>query len=473
MKKAFIGVHLRRLREERALTQLALAKALELSPSYVNQLEKNQRPLTVPILLKINAVFGVDVQMFSEDEEARLIADLRDVLAEPPVDEKIALTEIREVAANMPAVGRAIVALHRRYRSAIERSDALAQRFGVEPDDADAPLRLMPYEQVRDFFYARHNYLPDLDVAAERLVATAGLQIGDMASGLKAHLNKRHGVRVVIEATGDTPTTQRRFDGASETLQLSSALNPGQQAFEMATLLAYLEQGDTIDALAREAAEGSDETYRLARIGLANHFAGALLMPYGAFLDAAERMRYDIERLEQRFGVGFETVCHRLSTMQRSETRGVPFFFVRVDRAGNISKRQSATDFHFSRVGGTCPLWNVYEAFSMPGRIVTQLARMPDGRTYLWIARTVSRALGGYGAPAKTFAIGLGCDLSHAHRLVYAKGLDLKAPDAAVPIGVGCKVCERPNCAQRAFPPIGRRTVIDENVRRFNPYPVE
>lgn len=473
MKKAFIGVHLRRLREERGLTQLALAKALELSPSYVNQLEKNQRPLTVPILLKINSVFGVDVQMFSEDEEARLIADLRDVLAEPSVDEKIAMTEIREVASSMPAVGRAIISLHRRYRSAVERSDALAQRFGVAPDETEAPLQLMPYERVRDYFYGRHNYIPELDLAAEELFGAAGLQIGDMANGLKAYLKRKHGVRVVMERGPDAPALQRRFDRPSETLTLSSALNPGQQAFEMATLLAFLEQSEVLDALADDAAEGSDETYRLARIGLANHYAGALLMPYKPFLDAAEKMRYDIERLEQHFGVGFETVCHRLSTMQRPEARGIPFFFVRVDRAGNISKRQSATDFHFSRVGGTCPLWNVYEAFSMPGRVLTQVARMPDGRTYLWIARTVSRALGGYGAPAKTFAIGLGCDVSHAHRLVYAKGLDLKAPDAAVPIGVGCKVCERPNCAQRAFPPIGRRTLIDESVRRFNPYPVE
>jgi predicted transcriptional regulator len=255
-------------------------------------------------------------------------------------------------------------------------------------------------------------------------------------------------------------------------LKLSTILSSGQQAFEMATQLAFLEMGETLDRLAEEASHGSEEAYRLARIGLANHFAGALLMPYRAFLKAAEALRYDIELLGQRFGVGFETICHRLSTLQRPEARGVPFFFVRVDRAGNISKRQSATDFHFSRVGGSCPLWNVYEAFSAPDRVLTQLARMPDGRTYLWIARTVSRGLGGYGAPTKTFAIGLGCDLSHADRLVYAKGLDLKDADAAVPIGAGCKVCERPNCPQRAFPPIGRRTAINENERRFTPYPV-
>mgnify|MGYP000974715459 CR=1 FL=1 len=471
MRKAFMGVRLRRLREERGLTQVALARALDLSASYLNQLEKNQRPLTVPILLKINAVFGVDVQLFSEDEEARLIADLRDVLADPGLDEEIALTEIREIASNMPSVGRAIVKQHRRLRQASERADALATRLGVGTEEQE-PAQLMPFEQVRDYFYAHHNYFAELDEAAERLFATARLNVGDCASGLKRYLSERLRIQVVIETPNEQTHIQRSFDAPARVLRLSSTLTPGQVAFEMATQLAYLEMGDTIDKLARDAAAGSEETYRLARIGLANHFAGALIMPYGRFFEAAERLRYDIELLSQRFGVGFETICHRLSTLQRANARGVPFFFVRVDRAGNISKRQSATDFHFSRVGGSCPLWNVYEAFSMPGRILTQLATMPDGRTYLWIARTVSREQGGYGAPSKTFAIGLGCDMSHANRLVYAKGLDLKDQSAAVPIGAGCKICERPACPQRAFPAIGRRTAIDENERRFTPYPV-
>lgn len=470
MRKAFMGVRLRRLREERGLTQVALARALELSASYLNQLEKNQRPLTVPILLKINAVFGVDVQLFSEDEEARLIADLRDILADPGFDEGIALTEIREIVANMPSVGRAIVKQHQRLRQASERADALATRLGVGAEEL-APIQLMPFERVRDYFYANHNYFAELDEAAESIFAAARLSVGDCAAGLKRYLANRLGIQVIIEPPSSANSLQRSFDASTRILRLSSTLMPGQTAFEMATQLAYLEKGDAIDALARDAASGSEETYRLARIGLANHFAGALIMPYGLFFEAAERLRYDIDLLRQRFGVGFETICHRLSTLQRAEARGVPFFFVRVDRAGNISKRQSATDFHFSRVGGSCPLWNVYEAFSTPGRILTQLASMPDGRTYLWIARTVSRGQGGYGAPSKTFAVGLGCDLSHAHRIVYAKGLDLKDQSAAVPIGAGCKVCERPSCPQRAFPAIGRRSAIDENERRFTPYP--
>ncbi|SCE61762.1 hypothetical protein GA0115253_109744 [Streptomyces sp. Termitarium-T10T-6] len=184
-------------------------------------------------------------------------------------------------------------------------------------------------------------------------------------------------------------------------------------------------------------------------------------------------MRYDIERLTDRFGLGYETVCHRLSTLQRPRLRGVPFSFVRVDRAGNMSKRQSATGFHFSRAGGTCPLWNVYEAFAAPGRIHVQIAAMPDGQRYLWTARAVTRHRGGWGEPGKTFAIGLGCEIRHAGRLVYSDGLDLDNASAATPIGMGCRICERLDCPQRAVPPLGQPLAIDENSSTFVPYPVK
>lgn len=470
MRKSFMGVRLLRLREERGLTQAALAAALGLSTSYLSQLEKNQRPLTVPVLLKINAVFGVDVQLFSENDEARLISDLREALSEAQTGETIAIAEIRELAASMPAVGRALVTLHRRYGEGVERAEAMAARLG---DDwqSSAP-RLMPFEEVRDFFYARHNYIAELDEAAERLHHHMGASIGNAGASLIEHLARRHGLRVTFDEEERANGVQRRYDAASRILHLSPYLRPGQRAFQMATQLAFLEMGGLLDAIVDHSPFSGEEARALARIGLANYFAGALILPYAAFLQAAEASRYDIEHLGRQFGVGFETICHRLSTLQRPETRGVPFFFVRVDRAGNISKRQSATDFHFSRVGGTCPLWNVYEAFAHPVSILTQLAQMPDGRIYLWIARTVSRRPGKYGAPGKTFSIGLGCDARHASRLVYSKGLDLGDAKAATPIGAGCKVCERPACPQRAFPPIGRRLAIDENRSRFAPYPV-
>lgn len=460
MKKAFMGVRLRRLREERGMTQAALARSLELSPSYLNQIEQNQRPLTVPVLLKLNAVFGLDVQLFAEDDEARLVTELRAVLAGHGAG--AALAEVRELAVNMPQVARAILDLARGAREAHERADALGARLGGAAE-VGTPA---PFEEVRDFFAARHNFLPAIDSAAERIAAEAGLPAGRMAEGLAARLVSRHGVRIAEAERG----TLRAWDGAARVLRLARGTSPGQRAFQLATQLAFLECGAEVDALAAEAAFRSPEADRLVRIGIANYFAGALLMPYAAFFAAAEAERYDIELLGRRFGVGFETTCHRLSTLQKPEARGVPFFFIRTDRAGNISKRQSATDFHFSRIGGTCPLWTIYEAFARPGQILTQIAQMPDGRSYLWLARTVTRGQGGYGAPAKTFAIAMGCDLRHAERLVYSRGLDLRNPAAATPIGAGCKICDRPACPQRAFPPAGRPLAADAAVSRFAPY---
>jgi hypothetical protein len=467
MKKTFMGVRLRRLREERGMTQSALAQALGLSPSYLNQIEQNQRPLTVAVLLRISRTLGVDVHQFSDDDEARLVAGLREALADNPGGETVALAELQELATQMPAVGRALLALHRRQAEAQTRLETLAQHLGDERGGL-AQLRPMPFEQVRDFFFAQQNHFDALDRAAEDLAGQASASGMPQGEWLVERLRAQHGVRVVPIEIPDAG--QRRYDPATRVLRLAAALEPGQQAFQLATQLALLEQAPLLQTLTAGPGLDDEAARRLAHIGLANYFAGALLLPYGEFLRAAEGLRYDIELLAQRFGVGFETVCHRLSTLQRAGSPGVPFFFIRVDRAGNISKRQSATHFHFSKTGGTCPLWNVYEAFAQPGRVLPQLARMPDGRAYLWIARTVSRGQSGFGSPRKTFAIGLGCDVRHAPRLVYSKGLDLADPEVPTPIGMGCKVCEREACPQRAFPFVGKALEVNENLSRFVPY---
>jgi predicted transcriptional regulator len=295
---------------------------------------------------------------------------------------------------------------------------------------------------------------------------------GDLARDLSDRLKAVHGVHIVARSDlGDT--VLHRYDPATRRLEMGSHLSSGQQVFKMAAELAYLEFGPLIDKLVDEGKFTSEESTTLARLGLANYFAAATVLPYGQFHEVAEKFRYDVERLSAFYSVSYETIAHRLSTLQRPSMRGVPFSFVRVDKAGNMSKRQSATGFHFSSSGGTCPLWNVYEAFTLPGRVMVQVAAMPDGQRYLWVSRTVSRSHGGYGQPGKVFAIGLGCEIRHAHRLTYSTGMDLRAAEAATPIGPGCKICDRLTCPQRATPPIGRRLDLDENRSTFIPYPLD
>ncbi|WP_406406622.1 short-chain fatty acyl-CoA regulator family protein [Streptomyces halstedii] len=469
-RKVYAHAKLRRLRREHGMNQVEMARALGISTSYANQIEQNQRPLTASVLLRIAEVFGVDAEFFSEAEGDRLAADLRAALADeacgvsPPAPE-----EITEAVRDHPEVARALIALHRRYRDTVEQAAAL----GSPGPAGDLLPPAEPHDEVRDFFYTHHNHFGPLDTEAERTAAALDLRPGKAADPLTALLTERHHVRVV-QAAPDRAGDARRFAPGSGLLFLSPWLSDGQRAFQLATQLALLEHGPLLDQLVSGATGlTSPQSPALARIGLANYFAGALLMPYTAFHTVAEEVRYDIELLSARFGVGFETVCHRLSTLQRTGRRGVPFSFLRVDRAGNISKRQSATDFHFSRLGGTCPLWTVYEAFSAPGRILTQVAEMPDGKKYFWVARTIARGGFGHHAPRAEFAVALGCELRHAPRLVYAEGVALDDSRAATPIGLGCRICERRDCAQRARPPAGGRLAVDPDRRAYVPYPVE
>ncbi|WP_436531997.1 short-chain fatty acyl-CoA regulator family protein [Actinoplanes sp. HUAS TT8] len=461
-KKIWAHAKLRRLRREHGLSQIELARRLEISTSYLNQIEQSLRPLTAAVLLRIAEVLGVDPEFFSDADEERLGTDLRAALADEASGTELSATDVSEMIRDYPEIARALVALHHRYRDAADRVAALAG-----PDFTLSE----PHDDVRDFFYAHHNYFDPLDRAAEDLASRLDLAPGRVADALVRHLDEHFGVRVVFTGSNRPGPDVRRYDPDSAVLYLNGTHTDGQRAFQLATQLAVLAHGGLLTALAADPLL-QGEAAPLARIGLASYFAGALLMPYTAFHDAAEELRYDIELLGARFGVGFETVCHRLSTLQRPALRGVPFAFLRVDRAGNISKRQSASDFHFSRLGGTCPLWTVYEAFAAPGRILTQVAEMPDGKRYFWIARTVTRGGFGHHAPRSTFAVALGCELRHAHRLVYSEGVALDDPRGATPIGLGCRICERQDCAQRARPPAGGSLAVDENRRTAVPYPI-
>lgn len=464
------------------MSQAELARALAISPSYLNQMEHDARPLTVPVLLRLTETFGVDPGFFAEHDTGRLLADLREALADDLSAARVSPGDLSALASRLPAVADVLLDLGRRNQALTERLADVADGRGGLPD---LTRQRAPHEEIREFFYRRRNYLHTTDLAAERLAGALGIRPGEVRTALARRLSDHHHVRIDTvpgpstgTGTGAGPGAGaagdrlHHYDPVRRTLWLSSRLRPGQQAFRMATQLALLEHGEGISELAAEDYEPDSPTWSLARIGIANYFAAALVLPYEPFHTAAEHVRYDIERLTGLFGLGYETVCHRLSTLQRPRHRGVPFSFVRVDRAGNLSKRQSATGFHFSRAGGTCPLWNVYEAFASPGRIHVQVAAMPDGRRHLWTARAVTRHGGGWGEPGKTYAIGLGCELRHAARLVYSDGLDLGNAAAATPIGMGCRVCERLECPQRAAPPLGRALAVDENTSTFVPYTV-
>jgi len=466
-RKTLLGNKIRRLREQAGLTQARMADQLGISASYLNLIEHDQRPVTVSLLLKLGKQFDVELTDLSDDDDRKIAGGLREVFTDGTLAAHgVTGEEIRSLAEAAPNAAKAILELYRAYRLA--RDDAQSMTLGL-PSGTTRKL-VLPAEEARDFFHDRTNYFDEIEKAAEKVVAEANLPAGEPWRGLVDYARARHGLSVEIVPPAGLGGAIRRYDAKSKKLLLNEILPRPSRRFHLAYQIGLLEARRPVDLIVATARLASKETETLVRVGLYNYFAGAILMPYAPTLAAARELRYDVDLLSHHFGVSFEQACHRLSTLQRPGDKGVPLWLVRVDVAGNISKRFSAAGFHFSRFGGSCPRWVVHEAFTSPGRILTQVARLPDGATFFCVARTVAKSAGGWREPPTTFAIGIGCEIGQAHELVYADGLDLANRTGAVEIGVGCRVCERENCRQRAYPPLQHRLDVDVNVKGATAY---
>ena len=466
-----VGGRLRRVRQERRLTQAQMARELGISASYLTLLESNQRPVTVRVLLKLVEKFHVDLKEFTADTDQRLSLELMEAFSDPVFDGAgVKASDVQELVAVLPAVGRAVIDLYESYR---RRLPADAQSSAGD-DAAEAPPAAIPSEEVTEFIQKRLNFFPELEDAAERLWTDHGLAINTLSQGLTEVLRQRHSVEVEIRAADTMKGRSRLYDRLTRRLEISEMLPASSRLFQIAHQIAYLGHRELLDGMVSEGRFSSSEATALTRTALANYFAAAVLMPYQLFRDAARGVRYDIDILKNRFGVSFEQACHRLTTLRRPGAEGVPMHFIRVDIAGNISKRFSASGIHIARFGAACPRWNVYDAFATPGMLRVQLSRMPDGATYFCVARTTARAnaFTGGGLPHRVGqrAVGLGCDVRFASEIVYADGLNLADPQIVTPIGVSCRTCPRPDCAERAMPSIHQKLHIDENVRGLSTY---
>ena len=466
-RKLFSGIIVRRMREEGRITQADLAQKLDISASYLNQIEHDQRPLTANVLIALSRVFRVDVATFSDDGRDRLLYDLKDALADPAfggVD--IPASEVKVVAQSAPTIARALVTVQGAHRAVLDRYQSLDSALEAAIPGQASVAPNLPYDEVRDFFHSIGNYVEQLDEMAED-IADKMQRAGHDIRHILLH---RHVVTVEQDSSLDVAKPIRRFDPNLRILYLDMFLGQPTQSFAMAHQLALLEAAAQIDAVVDAAGFKSHDAKAVCMVALANYFAGAVILPYGRFLAAATEWRYDIGALAATFGASQEQVCHRLSTMQRPGMEGIPFYFLRVDRAGNITKRHSATRFQFARYGGACPLWNVHEAFEASDRHLVQVAEMPDGVRYLSIALAITKRGTTAASPTRRYAIGFGCELAYADRVVYADGIDLRRPQTVVPIGISCRLCDRNDCAQRAFPPIGSRLTINPNQRMEVPY---
>ncbi len=458
VQKLYAGVKLRETRMRLGLTQKAFAGKLGVSLPYLNQMENNHRPVSAGVVLALAQEFGFDVTELSTGDAERVVSDMREALADPVfADPAPPLADLRLAASNAPALARAFLDLHRAYRQAQERMASLDEALGRD----GSALQPSPWDEVRDFFHYCDNYIDAVDRAAEHFAGDARDVVATATEALA--------LRGISVAFTDAPAL-RSHDVGARSVTISTATAPATQRFQLLHQLALLTQNDLLEATLDLARFQSDTARAIAKVGMANYFAGAALLPYRAFLSAARETRHDLERLADRFGASIEQVAHRLSTLQRPGLKGIPFFFVRVDQAGTITKRHSATRLQFARFGGACPLWNVHRAFETPGRFLRQLAETPDGVRYLCLAREVSKPGGSYHAPVRRYAIGLGCEVQHARDLVYADDLDLTR--RFEPIGISCRICERRDCHQRSVPPLERQLTIDPDRRGLLPYEI-
>ncbi|RDD61733.1 helix-turn-helix domain-containing protein [Ferruginivarius sediminum] len=512
MAEVPVGHRIRARRHELAITQVDLARRVGVSPSYLNLIEHDRRRVGGGLLRRLAEALRMDQHTLSGAEDARIVAELAEIGTDSVFEDvRFDSEDAAQLLAASPRLTRAVLTLYRAYRTTLNQVDELSERVSRDPFLADANHQILtlittirsfseilrdygdlddaqrrrflatvvdnsenlsdlaqqvfdflggqgarrpfasPAQEVDDVLHDHGNFFPDLERPAQILRSRIGRRSGTLYAALIAHLDAHHGIHVTFRQAGELPPGGVRFDPEARCIELSEALPDATCRFQLARLLGRLEASEAVAGICEDERLTSDTARERCREAMLSYFAGALLYPYDTFLEVAEGERYDIAVLAQRFGGSFEQVAHRLTTLRRPGREGVPFHFMRTDIAGNISKRFSASGLRLPRYGGACPRWAIHQAFLTPGRLVRQLAEMPDGSRYLFVARTVERPAPGFGQPQSIHAIMIGCDAAFAARLVYADGI---GPHLAggTPVGTSCPQCPREDCAQRAFP---------------------
>jgi predicted transcriptional regulator/DNA-binding XRE family transcriptional regulator len=470
-QKIFAGPRIRRIRNAKGLTQTAMAEGLGISPSYLNLIERNQRPLTVQLILKLASIYHVEPEEMQGDAGGSMAA-LREVFSDPllagelPGDQE--MIEIAEAAPNASA---AVIKLYRAYREQAERLSDLNALLAGEGRSAALSGARLPIDETHEVFERRANHFPSLEEEAEAFSAV--LDPGDDLFGaLKRWLKREYGIVVKVLPVATMPNWRRRYDRHSQRLFLSERLSPFDQLREVAMEACLIRMTVAVAAQIQALKFSTDEARRLARFELGRYAAHALMMPYQSFQAAAQRARYDVDVLRSRFGVSFEQAANRLTMLQRQGSAGVQFFLLEVDNAGNRFRRAGAQGFPVSRFGGGCPKLPVHAAFTQPGQIFVEAVEMPDGAQFLCVARTLEGPQGAFNERPRRTALLIGCDIGFRDEVVYGEALPVTAPGVAArasqivatPVGPACRLCERIGCLSRAEPPVTRPLGLDEMV---------
>jgi predicted transcriptional regulator/DNA-binding XRE family transcriptional regulator len=458
MQKTFIGPHLRRLRIERGETQGAMARALGISASYVNLLENNERSVSVSVLLRLFEVYGVDWRDIADEDGTSQLVDLRAVMQDPLFAEtRPDLPQMRAALVHSPGLVQSFLRLHSAYQAATDQLLSLTE--GEAPQ-----IVATPESAVHNEFRRHRNHFRELEDAAIGFWNGAAVEPDEIYVALKRRLRDGVGVTVRLVRVEDLPGTLRQYDEARREILLSEALDHTNRIFQLVHMCGLLEQRALLDALAARSGITDPRGVARLRVELANYFAAAVLMPYDAFLAEARATKYDLDHIATRFGVSFEQACHRATTLQREGALGVPFFFLRIDKGGNVTKRFNATGFHLAEHGGACPRLDVHTSFRTPGRIVPQFVEMPDKSQFFVFSRTVDRPTWARHAQDNRLAVAMGCAIEHAPEIGYAEAFSV-AGARMTPVGINCRICPRAGCDQRAHQAVVLSQPVDEKRR--------
>ena len=457
-EKILIGHKLKKLRLNLNISQTDMASEIGISSSYLNLLENNQRPVTVQLLFRLSQAYNIDLKELSDDESEKLTAELSEVFADPIFNSNnISKRDIKQLATTSPSIAQSITELYSAYSKS---------REALQTNNTNLEMKSSPLFNVREFLENSGNHFPILEQAAMDLRKDIKLDKSSIFSDLSKYLEKHFNVVTQIIPQSIMGSLLRRNDPHRNRVLLSELLREPQRIFQIAIQIGLIAFEREINKIINESPLNHPESIQLMKITLAGYFAGAVMMPYSDFRQSAFECRHDIDILARRFSASFEQVCHRLTTLNRKNEKGIPFFFLRVDEAGHISKRLSAAGIQFARYGGSCGRWIPHQTFRTPGQVLAQYSELEEGQKFFTIARTVSqnRTSNSF-VDTPLFSVALGCDVKHVENIVYADSFSFGKSNPAVPIGLGCRTCERGNCQHRGEPPLGREIKFDPNQR--------
>lgn len=464
MIKALIGPQIRQIRQSAGQTQAEMARKLGISAAYVNLLENNQRSISVKVLMSLSEVYGVDARALVKDESATLLSDLRACVRDPVFSDAAPdLVELRAALDHAPGVVKFFLQLYENHQGVLE-----TLRKTSATDFAPEINAVRPETAIHNFFRSERNHFPALEEAAEAARGAIGGSHDDLYGNLKRHLSHAHGIDVHVAGIEDMTGSLRIFDRDKGHVLLSEALDQSNRNFQLAHVLALLNCGSLLDDLVAASDIRAESGRARCRVELANYFAAAVLMPYEALHRLAEETAYDLDRIAVHFAVSFEQLAQRLTTLQRTGAQGVPFFFLRIDTAGNVTKRFNATPFTLAEQGGACSVWNIHSAFAVPDTLVPQLVELPDAGQFFTLSRTTTRPRFGDDSTARRLVVTLGCERAHMARIGYG-GRFAEGAEVAR-IGINCHICPRRDCAQRAYEPLHVSLPIDANRRGTTRY---